>query len=376
MLVKPIIPNEEYKQRLDKIRVLLQQENVNGLFITPGVNFRYLLKSSAELRERLTVAVITPENSMALICPAFEVSNFVRSTPLTEEQVHPWEETENPYKFLKEVSHSLGADDGAVALTPETPFTIFAKMRDILPKVSFTDAYPYFKASRIVKTAKELELLRKANKATAEGIEATFDSLEVGMTEKQIATILEKELTSRSGESLQFAAVQTGENTAHPHGLPSNKKLQNNEVVLIDAGTSVEGYNGDITNTTFFGKPTEEFLKVYSLVEEAQNRAVKAAKASAIPEEVDAEARGYLGSAGYGDFFTHRTGHGLGLEVHEDPYIVKGNRTPLVLNNVFSIEPGVYMPDKFGVRIEDIVIAGKTSGERTCNPIRRYWEKQ
>ncbi|MHA1167420.1 MAG: M24 family metallopeptidase, partial [Candidatus Hodarchaeales archaeon] len=158
--------------------------------------------------------------------------------------------------------------------------------------------------------------------------------------------------------------------------LPTDKKLRKNEVVLIDAGTSIEGYNGDITNTTFFGKPAEEFLQVYSFVEEAQDRAVKAAKVNAIPEEVDAIARDYLNSEGYGDYFTHRTGHGLGLEVHEDPYIVKGNRIPLGMNNVFSIEPGVYMPGKFGVRIEDIVIAKKSSGERTCNPTRRYWEKQ
>ncbi|MHA1167852.1 MAG: M24 family metallopeptidase, partial [Candidatus Hodarchaeales archaeon] len=239
--MKLIIPDEEYRQRLDKIRGLLKREKIDGLIVTPGVNFRYLLKYPSEMRERLTAAVITPGNSVELICPAFEVNNFVRSTPLTSEQIQPWEETENPYKLLKEVCGSIGLTDGTVALSPETPFTIYSKMRDNLSKISFVDAYPIFRASRMHKTERELELLKKANEVTAAGIEATFDSLQEGMTEKQIARILEKELTSRSGEPLQFAAVQIGENTAHPHGLPTDKKLRKNEVVLIDAGTSIEG---------------------------------------------------------------------------------------------------------------------------------------
>ncbi|MFW9998455.1 MAG: aminopeptidase P family protein [Candidatus Odinarchaeota archaeon] len=369
------IPNQEYEERLSKIQNLLRSNELAGLFCTLGVNFRYLLKSKAEPSERLTMGIITPDGLPEIICPAFEVSNIRVTTPVSEDRIHPWEETENPFTLLADVSRTLNIDDATLALSPGTAFTTYVKIRDALPRASFKDAFPVFKTARVTKTEMELELLQEANKLTARAIETTFDQLEEGMTEKEVAMILERELTSRSGEQVQFAAVQFGVNSPLPHHLPGDKKLQRNEVVLIDAGTTVEGYIGDITNTTVFGKPSEKFLEIYDCVEEAQLRAVESAHAGAIPEEVDAVARDYLTSKGYGQYFTHRTGHGIGLEVHEDPYIVRGNLTPLERHHVFSIEPGVYIQGKFGIRIEDAVISAEKSGKRTCNPVRRYWEK-
>jgi Xaa-Pro dipeptidase len=367
------IPNQEYEQRLKKLQNLLRTNNIDGLFCIPGVNFQYMLKSRAKLMERLVLAILTPA-SLELICPAFEVSNF-ESLTISKEHIHPWEETDDPHALLKVVTKSLGIEDGNIALSPSTPFTMYVKMQDSLSKVSFKDGYPLFKTARITKTIKELELLKEANKITARSIETVFDQLEVGMTEKQVALSINKELTSRSGEPFQFAAVQFGENSALPHGSPTDKKLKKNDVVLIDAGTSVEGYNGDITNTMVFGKPSAKFLEIYDVVEEANKRGVEAVKVGAIPEKIDSAARDFITSRGYGQFFTHRTGHGIGLEVHEDPYIVNGNLTPLGLNQTFSIEPGIYLPGKLGVRIEDIIISRKNKGERTCNPRRHLWEK-
>lgn len=370
-----LLSETEYKQRLFKIQDLLKSHNMDALFCTPGTNFQYLYRSTAHMLERLALAVLTPNNPAELICPAFEFSNFEKNTPIPPDRIHVWEEIENPYKLLLEVSKSLGIDDGNIALSPNTPFTIFKQIQNNLSQVNFHDAREFLATARITKTDTEVKLLRKANEFTAKGIEATFDQLQVGQTEKQISQIVAKELSERSGEPMTFAAVQIEDNSAHPHGDPTDKKLQQDNVVLIDAGTTVEGYNGDITNTTYFGNPSKEFLEIYDLVEEANQRAIDIARAGELPKNVDLAAREYLESKDYGKYFTHRTGHGIGLEVHEDPYIVDSNTIALEKNQVFSIEPGIYQLGKFGVRIEDIVIAGEKKGERTYSPIRKYWEK-
>jgi len=197
-----------------------------------------------------------------------------------------------------------------------------------------------------------------------------------------------------SGEPSLFALVQFGVNSSNPHGSPSNKKLKRDEVVLIDAGTSYNGYIGDITNTTVFGRPNEKFLEIYNIVEEANRRARDMGGVGILPSQVDAVARDYIVEKGYGQYFTHRTGHGIGLDVHEVPYIIQTNLVPLGLKNTFTIEPGIYIPGKFGVRIETFTIepgiyipgkfgvrieddlVSKTNGcEQLSSPIRRYWEK-
>ena len=196
------------------------------------------------------------------------------------------------------------------------------------------------------------------------------------MTEKDLAQILIKEMGDRSNEPVQFAAVQFGENTADPHAQPTMRKLHKDEAMIIDAGTSIEGYNGDITNTSFFGKPSKEFLDVYAIVEEAQERTVQASKPGISGADLDAVARNFITEKGYGQYFTHRTGHGIGLDVHEEPYIVGTNKTPLLVNQSHSVEPGIYLAGKFGVRIEDIVFVGKQGGIRSAKVNRRLWEHE
>ena len=171
------------------------------------------------------------------------------------------------------------------------------------------------------------------------------------MTEKQVSAILAEEFArvGVTGDGL----VQFGPNSAFPHGAPEERTLAPGDVILIDTGCRVRGYTSDITRTVSFGNPSDELRKVYDVVEKAQSAGIAALKAGAIPEEVDAAARRVIEQAGYGQFFTHRLGHGLGMDGHESPYLVHGNRTPLVEGNTVTIEPGIYMPGKFGVRIED-----------------------
>lgn len=370
------IGKEEYLLRLNKVRTLLKTNNLDALAVPLGVNFRYLYGSKSHLSERLSIALMTTiTNDPELICPAFEVNNFKKEIYIANDNIHPWEEVENPYSLFATICKDLGITDGRIALCPTTPFKFYSKLQQALPKAIFSDGDVILSNARKVKTEKEIELLREATKATSLGIEATFNKIHTGLKEKEIAQIVATEMAERSGEPAESVLVQIGSNSAIPHGLPTDKKLQQHDVLLIDAGTTAMGYNGDITNTTVFGKPSKKFLEVYSIVEEANERALNKTKHGAIPREVDAAARDFIEQKGYGKYFTHRTGHGIGLEVHEEPYIVGTNTFPLVTNEIHSDEPGIYIPGEFGVRIEDDVRVMETKGERLYTPVRRYWER-
>ncbi|OLS20906.1 MAG: putative peptidase [Candidatus Heimdallarchaeota archaeon LC_3] len=367
---------DEFKLRINKVQSLLKLNNLDGLIATLEVNFRYLFKSNAHISERLTAVVLPSEGTASLITPAFEKQNMLRDIPLSEENVHTWEETENPYQLLASECARLGLLDGKIALTPNTTYNEYKKIQSNLPKVIFSDGYKIFNDARIVKTESEIKLLEKASEYSTRAIEKVLiNDLKEGLTEIEVSNMVAAELTKLSGEPAHFSIVQFSSNTAIPHGMPTEKKLVKNSSVLIDAGTSVQGYNGDITNTTFFGKPSKEFLEVYNLVEEANQVGVESSTVGTPCEEVDQAARKIIESKGYGEYFNHRLGHGIGLEVHEEPYIVNGNKIQLELNHVHSIEPGIYLLNKFGVRIEDDIIVGGKSGIRASNPDRRLWER-
>ncbi|HUM02400.1 MAG TPA: M24 family metallopeptidase, partial [Thermoanaerobaculia bacterium] len=213
------------------------------------------------------------------------------------------------------------------------------------------DATAIFDGLRRVKSPEEQAMIRAAGERTTLAIAATHARIRRGMTEQQVSNILDEEfkrLGVRGGGLVQF-----GPSSAFPHGTPEPRTLAKGDVVLIDCGCKVHGYNSDVTRTVAFGSASDEVRKVYEIVEHAQSAGIASLKAGAIPEEVDRAARQVIEGAGYGEFFSHRLGHGLGMDGHESPYLVRGNRTPLVAGNVVTIEPGIYMPGKFGVRIED-----------------------
>ena len=369
------ITNREFQLRIEKTQKLLRDRSIQALFCTLGTNFQYLLKAKSNSFERLVLGIINSNGTPHLICPAFELQNYIENTPLSQDNISTWEETEDPFLLVKKLSIEYGIQDTKIAISPQTSFTAFSKIKSVLPNATFIDALPIMETTRIVKTDQEIEFMKKASYFSARGIEAAFDQLAVGITEKEASALVEKEMSSLSRESSLFALVQFGANSSNPHGSPSDKKLKRDEVVLIDAGTSYNGYVGDITNTTVFGQPNERFLKVYNIIDEANHRAREVGSVGNLPSQVDAEARDYIVEKGYGPYFTHRTGHGIGLDVHEAPYIIETNLVPLGLNNTYTIEPGIYIPGKFGVRIEDDVVAKKNGCEQLSSPVRRYWEK-
>ena len=371
-----LLTMEEFKTRISKVQSLIKRDNLDGLIATLGVNFRYLFKSDAHVSERLTAVVLPREGTCSLITPEFEKQNMIRDVPLSEDNIYTWQETDNPYKLLASECIRLGLSDGKLGLTPNTSFSEYSKIQRNLPNVTFSDSYKIFNDARIVKTESEVKLLEKASKYSAEAIEKVIiNDLREGLSEIEVSNLVALELTKLSGEPAHFSIVQFSSNSAISHAMPTEKKLKNNNPVLIDAGTSVQGYNGDITNTTFFGKPSNEFLEIYDLVEEANQVGVDSSVVGTPCEEVDLSARKIIESKGYGEYFNHRLGHGIGLEVHEEPYIVSGNKLLLELNHIHSVEPGIYLQNKFGVRIEDDVIVGAKNGIRASNPNRRLWER-
>jgi len=317
------ISNQEFHLRIEKTQKLLRERSIQALFCTLETNFQYLLNAKINPSERLVLAIVKSNGTPHLICPAFELQNYIENTPLSQDNISLWEETEDPFLLLKKISLDNGIQDGNIAISPQTPFTVFSKIKSALSQATFVDALPIMETARIVKTDQEIEFLKKASHFSARGIEVALDKLSIGITEKEASALVEKEMSLLSGEPSLFALVQFGVNSSNPHGSPSNKKLKRDEVVLIDAGTSYNGYIGDITNTTVFGHPSEKFLEIYNIVEEANHRARDSVSVGISPSQVDAAARDYIVEKGYGQYFTHRTGHGIGLDVHEAPYIIQ-----------------------------------------------------
>jgi len=361
--VKEIDFNKRYK----KFDAALKEQQIDLFLGTPSINFGYLFKGFINLSERLICSIVLPGSNSYLLAPAFEKDRMLLQT--TFDEVVTWQEDEDPYSILKNL---VLKDIKTIAIEPTMPFEVFYRIKKLLPEKEFVDGGSIIKKLRSVKSLEEIERMKKAAVYTKNGILSAISQLEEGQTELNVLELVLKEMTILSGEP-SWALVQFDENSAIPHGHASKKKLKQGSVVLIDAGTSCEHYFADITVTTVFGKASPKFLEVYEVVEEANEKALETSKVGIIAEEVDTSAREVIRKAGYGNYFTHRLGHGLGLEVHEEPYIVQGNKTALVEGNVHTDEPGIYLPGKFGVRIEDDILVNKTS-QRLVTFDRHIWK--
>jgi len=239
-----------------------------------------------------------------------------------------------------------------IGMEPSTDFATYWKLRSVAPKLEFVDASSIFTALRIQKAPEELEAIRRANTITLESIAAAQAQLATGKTELEILKVIENEMEKRGGAP--GGLVQFGPGSALPHGDPSKRELERGMVVLMDVGCRVDGYTSDITRTIFWGNERPaRFKEVFNIVWQAQQAGVETARAGIECQAVDRAARAVIDKAGYGKYFTHRLGHGMGLDGHEPPYLVEGNNFKLQPGNVVTIEPGIYLPGEFGVRIED-----------------------
>ena len=349
----PTLGPAVFAQRIGRLQAELNTRKLDLLVAEPSTNFQYLTGYNPGRSERLILLMIPLTGNPALICPSFEVERIKRNSAITD--VRGWEEQQDPWGLVKTAGREMKPPrrKGAVALEPSTSYQSYLHLVDKLGGWTFQDGARVTERLRIIKSPEEIELIRRAIAATEASIAATFTQLAVGMTERDVAALLSREMASRGSPG--GGLVQFGPSSALPHGGPSTGQLARETVVLIDAGSRVEGYTSDITRTIWFGDaPSDEFKKVYNLVHDAQTAAIETGKPFTTQcQELDRAARKVITDGGYGQYFTHRLGHGMGMDGHEPPYMVEGNETRIEPGMVFTDEPGIYQLNKFGVRIED-----------------------
>lgn len=351
----------EHEQRLQAVRQRLQAAHVDLLLVGPSADLYYLTGLTANPSERMKLLLVSREGKTAMVLPGFEV-------PLIDHldvrpSLYPWEEVEDPLPAFRRAVQDLGAAR-RVAIAPQLWSTFLLAVQHVLPDTQFVDGGPLLSALRMRKSAGELELMRTAARiADAAYLELITQPL-AGRSEREVLAAIHDALRRGGMERLGGGIVGTGPNGASPHYKTADSRLRDGEGVVIDYGGQFRSYWADITRTPHVGKPTDEFVRVYQIVQEAQQAAVEAVRPGIPCEAIDRAARDYIDRRGFGRYFIHRTGHGIGLDGHEEPYLVQGNGLPIEVGMTFSIEPGIYLPGAFGVRIEDIVVVTANGAER------------
>jgi Xaa-Pro dipeptidase len=355
----PPLGDATFARRQDRLRALAREAGAEGgasvVFATSGTtSFAYLVGARVSRSERLIALVLPVEGDPFLVAPAFERERLRRETRVRD--VRPWEEHESPYAVARDALGAARAN-ARILIEPHTEYQTALALGRALPGATLIDGTAAFERLRLHKDADELARIRRAIEVTHDVFDATFAGLRPGVRDREISQAIADEFrrTGYSGGAL----VQFGALSALPHGHPRGDVLREGMVVLIDGGCEVDGYWSDITRTRFFGgEPPAEFKRVHRIVHDAQSAAIARVRPGVAAEDIDRAAREVIDKAGFGDQFTHRLGHGLGMDGHEPAYLVRGNTQALEPGFVFTVEPGIYLPDKFGVRIEDDVACG------------------
>ncbi|MDD8025109.1 MAG: Xaa-Pro peptidase family protein [Acidobacteriota bacterium] len=351
--IKPVGP-EDYEARLERARALMAANGLDAVFVGGGTNLAYFTAVSWGTSERTFGAVLNRQGRPIWVCPAFELERAKESLPAGDE-VRVWQEHESPYALIGGVVRDLGGR--RLGLAPNlSAFQVYGLQRDAAG-IETADGAVVTDGCRGTKTAKEIAYLDLANKITKLAFREAFENIRAGMTPRELAAAIAA-VHTRLGAS-GGGGPQFGPNTAFPHGSRTPRAVEEGTVIMVDGGCRVEGYSSDVTRTIVYGKPGDKMLKVWDIVRKAQAAALQAARPGATCESVDAAARKIIEDAGYGPgykHFAHRVGHGIGLEGHEYPYLVKGNTLKLEPGMTFSNEPGVYIYGEFGIRTEDCLV--------------------
>ncbi len=328
-------------------------QKYDALFLAPGTSLCYFTGIRWGLSERLLGLVVPRSGDPILVVPAFEEGRLREKLHLPME-VRIWQEDESPTKLAAAALAGRGLRSGRIGVEETTGFTFFDHLREAAPGFEYASADPVTIACRTHKSAHELELMRLACDATFDVFRAVFASLKEGMSQDDIGHLVEGGFSKMDLHG--GALVLLGSSAALPHGTLQPQKLKEGDVVLIDGGCTVEGYQSDVTRTGVFGKPADKVSRAFEIVRKSQDAALDAARAGRLSGTVDDAARAVITNAGYGPgykFFTHRLGHGIGLDGHEHPYLVRGSKTLLEPGMTFSNEPGIYVRGEFGLRCED-----------------------
>jgi len=354
---KPITLDER-RERQEKARHLMESNRIDALLLMEGTSLDYFTGIQWWGGERLFAMVLPAKGAAFYVCPAFEeerVREQIATAPGNKQaDIRTWQEDDNPYQRLAQGLKDRGISTGKLGMEETVRFLFTNGIANAAPQVNIVSGTPITAGCRMVKSDHEIALMQLANKATLAAYEATYLALREGMTQSDFA-----ELIAQAYKQLGFsgdASVQIGEYSANPHGSATPQVVRQGSIVMVDDGCAVEGYQSDITRTFVLGKPSDKMKKVFDVVHRAQAAALKTARPGLECQSVDAAARKVITDAGYGPdykYFTHRLGHGIGMDGHEWPYLVRGNATPLAANMTFSDEPGIYIPGEFGIRLED-----------------------
>ncbi|MFZ5718529.1 MAG: M24 family metallopeptidase [Pseudomonadota bacterium] len=349
----PAITREERLARLARAQALM---TTDALIVGAGASLRYFAGVGWNATERLVAMILPRTGAPVMVCPRFEEGSLRASLGI-EVALRLWEEHESPYALCAEVLGELGAR--SLAIDPALAFFMFDGLRRAAPDVAMESGAAVVDGCRMIKSPAELALMSQAKAMTLEVHRRAARILRPGITTGEVRRFIDqahRALGADDGSS--FCAVQFGEASAYPHGLPGEQALADGDLVLIDTGCRVQGYNSDITRTYVFGTPSQEQIRVWAVEKKAQAAAFAAVRPGVPCEEIDAVARRVLAEEGFGPDYElpglpHRTGHGIGLSIHEAPYLVRGDRTPLQPGMCFSNEPMIVVPGAFGIRLED-----------------------
>jgi Xaa-Pro aminopeptidase len=373
---RPIIPASRHVERLEAARRLIGEHGLRALLVGVGPDLRYLTGYAAMPLERLTMLVVRAGPPTILIVPRLEADPARRSAAVASGvvEVVTWEETDDPYDLVADAVGTVGPIDGSPGVgVNDTLWALhLLRLQAALPGVPFGSASPIAGELRVVKDTDEIELLRRAAQAADRVVDQIAAGRLVGRTEADVARETRDRLIAEGHERADFAIVAAGPNASSPHHEASDRVIQAGEPIVLDIGGLFAGYASDTTRTIWPtggdpGKtPDAEFLAAFAVLRRAQAAATAAVRPGVPVERIDATAREIIAEAGLGPSFIHRTGHGIGLEVHEAPYLVAGNAQPLRTGMAFSVEPGVYVEGRWGMRLEDIVVCGP-SGPDSLN---------
>jgi Xaa-Pro aminopeptidase len=344
-------PPFDYSARIDRARALMADRGVDALMLSVGADLPYFTGYEAMPLERLTMLVVTPDETPVMVIPQLEAPR-VETRGVFD--VRAWGETEDPVAITADIARGARR----IALGDTTWSTFLLALQAAMPHTGFEDASDLTSELRMRKEPAEIGFLRAAAEAT-DRVVVRLESLRFeGRTESDVAADVRRMTIEEGHDVATFNIVASGPNAASPHHEPERRVIERGDTIVIDFGGRWRGYCSDTTRTFSVGTPSAEVATAYEVLQAAQQAARDAVRPGVAPEAIDAAARDVIEAAGYGDLFMHRTGHGIGLEAHEHPYIVEGNTQPLEEGMTFSIEPGIYTAGEWGMRLEDIVACG------------------
>jgi Xaa-Pro dipeptidase len=348
--------------RKERLCALMKEKGVKALVLSPSMNMFYTTGFNTFPGERLLVSVLDEMGEVIFIVPKMYEQEVKEKGVF--DRIMAWDDSQDPGKLLEALAVEKGYGECTIAVEDTMWFVAFDKLFHAFKGAQFTKASGIVGELRKHKTADEADKMRKSSELADKAVSNIIPKIKAGMKETEVRDMLEAELKQLGFSNPSFETIiGSGPNSALPHYTAGDRVLQQGDSIVIDFGGIYQGYCSDMTRTVMLGKAAPEYREVYETVKEGQKKAAEAVKPGMKASDIDAAARNYISEKGYGEYFIHRTGHGIGLEVHEEPYISNVSETILEPGMVFSIEPGIYLPGKFGVRIEDLVLVTETGAE-------------